>query len=1103
MNPGPDGSARRARGAAMAVVVACATLPCGAVLAQPEPVTVLPRSSVITAGGPRLERVGVSRTWMHDVVTAIHQDRAGFLWIGAWGGLYRYDGVEFVAFRHDVSDPTSVSDNAIRTIYEDGAGRLWVGTNTGGLNLFDAARGAFRAWRHDTASQNSLSHDSVNAIVEESDGRIWVGTQRGLNRFDPRTGTFERFMADGTSAAPVNDYVYDLHVDRDGALWVATVGGGLNRRDPRTGQFTAFRHDARDPRSINADEIFAILEEADGFWIATGAGLARLPRGGDRFERFPPDPRGVTGPPYEVVTGLARTSDGTIWMSTWGGGLGALDPVTRRFRVYHYQDADAAVPDEKIAAVFAGRDDTLWVGTWGNGLNRLHMATPPFDTLAYPARTDRPVTRDTGAVLEDRTGGLWIGVLGLLHRDAAGEPLRPLAGEGLEGDTVLALMEDRQGRIWVGGMASLYVLAGPRVIRRFTHDPADPAGLGPGYVKAVHEDHTGTVWVGTGDGGLQRLRPDGRTFDRFLPLPGDPGSLSDAYVTAIVEDRAGRLWVGTRSGGLNLVDPTTGRASRFLPGPPERGGLGHQHVSAILEDSSGRLWVGTAGGGLHRLVADSAGNTVRFVRLGEREGLADSSVMALVEDEDGSLWVTTRNGISRLDPERNTVVSYGPSDGLPTNAFSASAAWRGRTHLFFGTARGTVALPLGTPFPRPAPSPIVITAVRSGNRQTAAPWDLDRIQSPYGQPLSVEYSLLDFGGARSLLYAYRLDNGPGDWVDVGSQRGLTFSALRPGTYALRVKGRNLRGVWSETRPLAITVVPPLWMRTWFRLVSVLALGSVLFAAHRLRTSALERRNQELQALQTARVQALAAAQSSNDALQRAYDELRSLTRRLEAAKEDERKHIARELHDEMGQALTAAKISVQLLGRDAVDPARQQRLGELVDLIDRMIRHVRQLSIDLRPPLLDEVGLELAVEGYMSGVSRNTGLPIAVRTEGLTGHLPPEVEITAFRLAQEAITNVVRHARASGAEVVLRVTNGDLMVEVSDDGCGFDPAEAFARAAAGAHVGLLGLMERTRSFGGRTIVDSAPGRGTRVVASIPLAESADTPEMSHARLAGR
>jgi signal transduction histidine kinase/ligand-binding sensor domain-containing protein len=1104
MNQAAGSGVRGARGAGLVLAVVCAALPPAAALAQPEPVAVLPRSSVVMGGGPHLERVGVSRASTPDIVTAVHEDRAGFLWMGAWGGLYRYDSAEFVAFRHDANDPRTVSDNAIRTIYQDREGRLWVGTNTGGLNLFDAASGGFRTWRHDGGRPDSLSHDSIYAILQDRDGRLWVGTQRGLNRFDPRAGTFERFMAGTPPAAPGNDYVHALHLDVQGVLWVATVGGGLQRRDPRTGAFTAFRHDANDTSSINSDDVFSIVEDAGGLWVGTSRGLARLARGSDRFQRFASDPQGLTGPPSDILPALARTPDGTIWMATWGGGLGVLNPVTRQFSVHHYQEEAAGPREENVTSVFAGRGDTVWIGTWGNGLNRLHRSAPPFRTLEYPSRGSRPVTRDTGAVLEDRSGRLWVGVLGLLHRAGDGEALRVLdPGGGIENDTVLSLLEDRTGRVWAGAMSNLFVIEGGRVTRRFTHDPAKRAGIGHGYVRALCEDQTGTIWVGTGNGGLQRLRPDGSTFDHYLPVAGDPGSLSDAYVTAIVEDRAGRLWVGTRSGGLNLVERETGRARRFLPGPPENGGLGHQYVSTILEDSSGRLWVGTAGGGVHRLVTDAAGRPERFVRLDERDGLADNSVVALAEDADGSLWIATRNGLSRHDPDRRLTVSYGPSDGLPTNAFSANAAIRGRTHLFFGTARGTVALPIGTPFPRPEASPIVFTSVKGGGHApVAAPWDLDRIELPYGQPLAVEYSLLDYGGTRSQSYSYRLDAGSGDWMDAGTQRGLTLTALRPGQYTLQVRGRNLRGVWSETRPLAVTVVPPFWMTTWFRVASVLAVVVLIGAWHRVRTSALERRNQELQALQTARLQALAAAQSSNDALQRAYHELQLLTRRLEAAKEDERKHIARELHDEMGQALTAAKISVQLLERDTGDPVQQRRLTELVILIDRMIRHVRQLSIDLRPPLLDEVGLGLALQGYLNGVSRHTGLAITVRAEPPAEPLPPELEITAFRLAQEAVTNVVRHAAATKADVVVRTSGGHLVVEVTDDGRGFDTANTLARASSGAHAGLLGLMERTRSFGGQTIIESAPGRGTRVVASIPLAP-AITPEAPHARAAGR
>jgi len=241
-----------------------------------------------------------------------------------------------------------------------------------------------------------------------------------------------------------------------------------------------------------------------------------------------------------------------------------------------------------------------------------------------------------------------------------------------------------------------------------------------------------------------------------------------------------------------------------------------------------------------------------------------------------------------------------------------------------------------------------------------------------------------------------------------------------------------------------------------------------------------------------RLEALEAAESSKRALQQTYDELRLLTRRLEAAKEDERKHIARELHDEMGQALTAAKINVQLmpLGDDA---ARQRRVGEVVGLIDGMIRHVRQLSLDLRPPLLDELGLETALRGYLDAVTRTSGVAIGLEVEGLRGRLPPEQEIAAFRVAQEAVTNVLRHASASRVDVRLRADGQWLRIDVDDDGQGFDPADALEGPEAGGHVGLRGMRERMRALGGDTVFESVPGRGTRVRAWMPLgaAEAGD------------
>jgi signal transduction histidine kinase len=215
-------------------------------------------------------------------------------------------------------------------------------------------------------------------------------------------------------------------------------------------------------------------------------------------------------------------------------------------------------------------------------------------------------------------------------------------------------------------------------------------------------------------------------------------------------------------------------------------------------------------------------------------------------------------------------------------------------------------------------------------------------------------------------------------------------------------------------------------------------------------------------------------------LRDAYELLARLHRRVETAKEAERRHLARELHDELGQSLTALKLRLQM-ARAGTTPDEQlaAALGVVDDLIDR----TRRLSIDLRPPLLDEAGLAAAVRAYVESNAALAGVDVMLDVEGLERELPPEIETAAFRVVQESLTNVVRHAHARRVDVLLRVADGRLVIRVHDDGRGFDPSVL----ADGHHFGVLGMTERVRGLGGTFAVTSRPGAGTTVDASLPLA----------------
>jgi signal transduction histidine kinase len=222
------------------------------------------------------------------------------------------------------------------------------------------------------------------------------------------------------------------------------------------------------------------------------------------------------------------------------------------------------------------------------------------------------------------------------------------------------------------------------------------------------------------------------------------------------------------------------------------------------------------------------------------------------------------------------------------------------------------------------------------------------------------------------------------------------------------------------------------------------------------------------------------------AVQATGNRLQTVSSHLLEVQEAERRHLARELHDEIGQALTAVKINLQMLRRLPDMSAADGRLVDSLGMLDRILEGVRQISLDLRPSLLDDLGLAAALRWYVGAQAQRAGLTAEIVAGTLPGGLPIAIATTCFRVVQEAVTNVVRHARATRIEVTLECGDDGLTVSVTDDGIGFDAAAARRRALAGESLGILGLAERVDLAGGRSCIESASGQGTTVHAWLPL-----------------
>ncbi|HET8897630.1 MAG TPA: two-component regulator propeller domain-containing protein, partial [Rhodanobacteraceae bacterium] len=960
------------------------------VRAQP-PAASVPSAASVEDPFLAFHAVGGDRPFRTEIITEVLFDQLGFLWIGTREGLYLYDGQRFRRFQHEVQNPDSITSNGIRGIFEDSHQRLWVNTISGGLNLLDRATWTFKSWRHKRNDPDSLVHDGVFKVAEAPGGRLWVGTQAGLDLFDPASGKFTRQIV-----ATGGEFVIDLMNDRDGRLWVATLGQGLYRQRAD--------HSGFDPvpglPGANPLDVFRLAQTADGtIWVGARDGLYRVDASGHHLR--PSGLRVAAGKtPVRMVTALLPAPAGGLWVGTFESGLywlaagvDALAPVALGTTAAGSHQIDSG-------ALALDRNGNLFVGTFGAGLLR---ADRRLTGLAFWREKQKGApgldNGDVYALLAPATRGqspqeLVVGSFGggvdvIDLADAAVRDAPLPVDQAMQGQLggITDLLRTRAGELWATTNEGVFrwQRQGGR-FHYFSPDQASGPVANPGYSFALLEDDAQRVWVGSAGGGLYLYQPESDRFRVFRPVAGRVDSLPDDFVTALIEDRRGRLWVGTRSGGVGICRLEQVLHCQHLgvgAGPRD---ISHDHVTDLLEAPDGSIWVATAGGGLNLVLLDAAGSVASVRHWSRNDGLEDDNVMAAVYGPDGGLWMSTHGGLSRLDLESGRILNLTPSNGLPTAVFNPKAALRIGPRLYFGSAKGVVSILPGSLPAAELPPPTVIEAVAgldAAQRPQQPAWQLRQLRVAWRTPFSLEFAVLGYDGGTP-RFQYRFEDSA-NWIDLADRNQLTLHALEPGRHQLRVRGRRSGSGWTLAAPLEIDIVPPWWRRLGVQVAAVSLLSLLILGAFLLRMRELQRRNQTLQQLQGLREQALAEAHVSQGRLQEAFEMLRRMTMRLDAAKEKERRHLARELHDEFGQALTSAKINLGLALAQTPALDGSGRIRDTIGLIDGLIRQVRALSIDLRPPLLDEMGLVPALDSYLHAQAERSGVAIHAELEAIHG----------------------------------------------------------------------------------------------------------------------
>ena len=959
-------------------------------------------------------------------IISMLQTRDGYLWLGTRNGLARFDGVHFTVF--DESTTPKLSSIQIVKLFEDSQSNLWIGTESAGAMLVTNGQ----ILNVNFGQGRRKGH--LVSVCEDSTGAIWLLTEdHELARYWRGNADVWNIFGDSLTLGRA------VIAEKSGLVWVGT-DHEMIAIDP-----AAVRSKAPLPEKtrVPVGQLdFLLASRTGGYWRIADGRIEKC--AGTIVERdFGPYPWIRKGDPVKAA---CEDRDGNLIVGLLNQGVFWFDA---RGRATHIS-TDNGLANNSVLSLVVDGDGSLWVGLDGGGpterpLNRVTRSI--FNLL------DSSAGLIIQSICPDNKGGLWFSPKDNDFRywkNGVTTSVGSTFGTMRQFNPKAVLVDANQG-VWAATVGvNLFRLEG----NLFSLAPG--VGVLNPEISALHQGHDGRLWVGT-QGGLGCW--NGQEWTNLTTNSG----LSANIIRAIADDPNGDVWVGTEQGGLNLL--RGGKITFFQ----KAGGFPGDNISCLHLDDRGVLWIGTIGNGLVRLAGG------QWKHYTTKNGLSGNSIDYLIEDGEGFLWIGSNAGLMRVskkelddyDPESLDLLScrgYDQKDGLPatecTYGSQPAACRTGDGVLWFPTIAGMVSVNPSAIKPNTNPPPVVIEEVlidqqpQNTNGLRASP--PASVTVPAGREnLEVQFTSLNLAAARRTLFRCQLEGYQTKMTRAGKDRFARFLNLPHGRYRFQVQARNEDGIWSQGgASLEVIVLPPFWETWWFRAAAAGALlGIIIATVHFISTQKL---NRQLAGL------------------------------RQQQALESERARISRDIHDRVGASLTQLSLLGEMLQADKVSAGEAET-------------HARQISQTARETAreLDEIVWTVnpsndTLDGLINYICKNAEEYLAVA--GLRyrldapAQLPPaaispEARHNVFLAAKEAVTNVVRHARASEVWLRLRLAPHGFTLEIEDNGRGLDGVQ---EKTSESRNGLRNMRKRMEDIGGEFFI--GPGRqgGTVVRLTVPL-----------------
>lgn len=997
----------------------------------------------------------------HELVLCMAQDKAGFIWFGARGGLGRFDGSKTILYYPSPGDTNTIPAETISSICITGDDKICAGTAAGGLVVLDQATQRFTLFQHEPSDSNSLAGNNVHGICE-----------------------------------------------RNGFLWAITEPSHLNRIELKTKKV----HRIPLPHNLlpkGSSDIFHYTNciIADPFmqtrlWITSQAGLWSYDIISNHWNLFLPFP-GDNSNFYNRLSGLYMDNDSILWVGNSFYGLMSFNIFSQAWRTINTREPSwqknssifsrAILPfdDEHLLFPQDGPTDSLYMIEKKSGNFKkiiLNVSNKNEFTFTQPK---------TG--IQDRAGNVWIGSYRTLTKitsgndffqseyfklpagavpksnqqrcllDSAGSNhfyLGTANGDGLlivnKNDFSTEAVQYKSGftstvsdapihemifgadRIWLATTEGLlFYKNGNQRLEPLTwnNDTVIKTPLSSAFM-----DREGMLWLVTFSSGIIVLNSSTKEKKIIKHEPGNPNSLcSNNGIENIVRMADDEIWITTMT-GISVYNETTKQFSNITQSFEGMPATGNPQLYDIEKDQSGNIWVSSTIYGMIKLEMKNS-KPVRAKNLQVRTGFPTNQCGPIQKDRNGFLWIGTMKGIVRLDPVNETWMLFDKKDGLnfiPHGNGVLEQIDDGR--ILMSASNGMEWFhpdSLSPKFIAPQPYFISLLVNETPFAQDLILSAVSKVNLEHAQnDLQFEFGALNLSGNHDVKFLFQLENYDKRWIDNGSMQMVRYTNLSPGDYTFKVKAGNSYGTWSnETALISFSVLAPWWRTNWFISFSVIAVAFIIWLIYSYR--------------------------------------LRQIKKMYAV-----RAKISSDLHDDIGSTLTSirhySEMAKQKTGNNI--PGVTQILDKIGENAGDMIRSMSDIIWAVNPKYDDLITLRGRMENFAAEILSPKEILYAfifdARSEQLK--LPMEKRKNIFLIYKEALNNAAKYSGCKNVTIRFVHQSNLLILEIKDDGSGFD--EQTVRRG----NGLSNMSSRIQEMKGKIKIDSSPGKGTNIELEIPV-----------------